>query len=1187
MEQLLNGRFEYEVPHLLLSETEVALTLDEGQNFRGELNIGAEDGRRVKGIVTTDHQRIVLAKNQFQGTASTIEYGVDTSGLKAGDEICGNITVSSNLEERCVRVHVSIAGKTMNISGQEIHSLADFVHLASHDFGAAYRFFVKKEFARLLQKEAPEQMALYQGLSHKPVTFQHLEEFLVALGQKEPVMLSAEQPEKTVLTVDQPRKETLYLYKNTWGYVRMEIEVQGDFLEVEKKVVTSEDFIGSVYGVEYIIHQEKIGNGRHYGRITVRQGKQELRFELEVTNSEKHVTSRKNTERDRQITAIARGYLDLAVHKRDYRTWYQDTWEAIEQFEKAGGDMAWVTLGKAWLYESHEETGKARETLSYVKEHQELLDTAEKKGAYLYLAWKLKMEVGHTELVSRLGTLMRQESASYFLLKLAIDADDSWQQSLTRQLYAMELCYECGCKSPLLYLDAAQLYLRQEGQLRRISPFTVQVLKFAQKEGILSGELLKRAAYLTETMKTFDENVYQILTAGYERFPSDEVLEAICKLVMKGRPVRKEYFPWYAKAVERNIRITRLYEYYIETMDASFDEVLPQVIRMYFSYSNTLAGQKKALIYANVIKNREKDRHTFQSYRPAMEVFTARQIQKGRMNREYAALYRTFLKKPEDPDSAKAIANVLFTHHVTCENPKITRVIVCHPAMAGETSYPMTEQGAYIRLYGKKARILLEDEQRRRYAVTETCRVEPLFTDEELARACGGFAIENPGLLLHLCGEQEEEMQITAENLAWYQQAARTSAFSSAYRKTVRQKLLEYYLAHPDERETEAAVAELEDSVYAKVGRISTIELLVRYGCYSRAFALTDRYGYEKIPVSCLFRLAHAMILEKEFTEDEELLYLASYVVKQGIYDEIVLCYLRDYFTGSIEDMCSLWDKIRGFQMESDKLEERILTWSVFVRSHPKWEQEMLESYIRQSGKEHVILAYLTYLAIGYFMDGKPLSDQMFDYLDRAWKQGWELDEICRFAMLKHLSTKPQLSEEEEKEAHTLLLAFTKQGLRFAFYKDLPEHLTEGFQLGDRMFIEERQRAEAKVTIHYRTNAEETWKSEPMRNMYQGIFVKEFLLFYGEKMEYYLTFTNRQGEGKTEVKTVSMTGEPKAGKTRYQLLNQMKAARAAGDLKKAEEAFQKYLQQEALVRNCFALVDEKKQQEDTTWNRKI
>ena len=56
LEQLLNGRFEYEVPHLLLSETEVALTLDEGQNFRGELNIGAEDGRsEIVGVHGGEH----------------------------------------------------------------------------------------------------------------------------------------------------------------------------------------------------------------------------------------------------------------------------------------------------------------------------------------------------------------------------------------------------------------------------------------------------------------------------------------------------------------------------------------------------------------------------------------------------------------------------------------------------------------------------------------------------------------------------------------------------------------------------------------------------------------------------------------------------------------------------------------------------------------------------------------------------------------------------------------------------------------------------------------------------------------------------------------------------------------------------------------------------------------------------
>lgn len=101
--------------------------------------------------MTTDHQRIVLAKNQFQGTASTIEYGVDTSGLKAGDEICGNITVSSNLEERCVRVRLD-CGKDNEHFRTGDSFLADFVHLASHDFGAAYRFFVKKSLHVFFRK---------------------------------------------------------------------------------------------------------------------------------------------------------------------------------------------------------------------------------------------------------------------------------------------------------------------------------------------------------------------------------------------------------------------------------------------------------------------------------------------------------------------------------------------------------------------------------------------------------------------------------------------------------------------------------------------------------------------------------------------------------------------------------------------------------------------------------------------------------------------------------------------------------------------------------------------------------------------------------------------------------------------------------------------------------------------------
>lgn len=63
----------------------------------------------------------------------------------------------------------------------------------------------------------------------------------------------------------------------------------------------------------------------------------------------------------------------------------------------------------------------------------------------------------------------------------------------------------------------------------------------------------------------------------------------------------------------------RAYEYYIESMEDPIEKPLPQIIRMYFSYNNTLDYRKKAFVYANVIRNKDKDPKAYQSYRPAME----------------------------------------------------------------------------------------------------------------------------------------------------------------------------------------------------------------------------------------------------------------------------------------------------------------------------------------------------------------------------------------------------------------------------------------------------------------------------------------------------------------------------------------------------------------------------------------
>ena len=55
-----------------------------------------------------------------------------------------------------------------------------FAEIARKDFREAYHLFTEKDFCMMFRKADKKQKALYAGLSGQPVTYQHLEEFLIS-----------------------------------------------------------------------------------------------------------------------------------------------------------------------------------------------------------------------------------------------------------------------------------------------------------------------------------------------------------------------------------------------------------------------------------------------------------------------------------------------------------------------------------------------------------------------------------------------------------------------------------------------------------------------------------------------------------------------------------------------------------------------------------------------------------------------------------------------------------------------------------------------------------------------------------------------------------------------------------------------------------------------------------------------
>ena len=93
------------------------------------------------------------------------------------------------------------------------------------------------------------------------------------------------------------------------------------------------------------------------------------------------------------------------------------------------------------------------------------------------------------------------------------------------------------------------------------------------------------------------------------------ILTSICTLLIKGNKTEKKYFFWYQKAVDSDLKIAQLYEYYMMTIDEdSAHGPLPKSLVLYFMHGNSLDYKKCAFLYANLITYEDETSEIYAHY---------------------------------------------------------------------------------------------------------------------------------------------------------------------------------------------------------------------------------------------------------------------------------------------------------------------------------------------------------------------------------------------------------------------------------------------------------------------------------------------------------------------------------------------------------------------------------------------
>lgn len=1159
-----------------VSAEKIHAVIRKGAAFRGGFAIENKEQRRMKGFIYSSSPRMAYEPSAFDGISEKVIYEMDTTGMEEGDVLDGAFTICSELGEYRIPFHVEIARNVMKTSTAVLNSLEEFEALAREDFQKAYPVFLSEGFRGMLTEQAPQWLTMYEGLALRTSGCAGMEEFLVGIHAKERVSVSLEKSNAFFEEISQPQQESVVLTRDGWGFQKYEISTDAEFLHVEYPSVTTDEFIGSSYHLNYLLLPEKLHAGKNYGRILIKSPVQTLTYEVTVAKPQEDGRSGWRREQKCKIRHLMEKYIDFRLHRISLKEWINGSREELEAYRNAGGNDPMLTLYGAHLCFAAEEAEDACMILTEFERMRGNMVRPEVRGYYLYLTTFYNKDREYIDYVEdRLLELFGQDRENWKLQWFLMYLQEYLISHPSEKLEVIREQYICGCRSRIMYLEAYQIISKNPLLLKKLGEFELSLLWFICREELLNGELILQIGDLAGRYKRYSPKLYRILKKCYEKQPSEELTGDICSLLIKGNQTGAEDFMWYEKAVEENLRITGLYEHYINSRKAGVDKPLPQMIKMYFAYNNTLSYRKKALVYASVIEHRDEDVRTFQSYRPIIEKFMVDQLAAGHINRELALIYRTFLNASVlTKRLAEHLAGVIFTCQVRCESPNARYVIVMHRQLEEEQRVALSGKRAAVQLYTEDYQIFIEDDRGNRYSASIPYKVERLLDDEKLLELCRDQAPGCAEILLHTCQMTGGEHPVTEENVNDFCRLLEIDGLREDYRSVVRQELLDYYSENQNAPSRYDFLHAIDKNEFVQTDKGKLLGLLVSEGMSREAFELVKIYGPEKADAGSLVRMCSRTVLSREYEADDMLLAVCWYCFSHEKYDETVLSYLVKHYDGPIENMKSLWRAGKQFELDTYELEEKLLLVLVFMRCGAEDTEEIFESYRKNSGKSKLLTAYVIYRAYDYFVREIPVKEPVFTYIENSFERGKMSHEICLLALLRRYAEQAELTGEQQKHVQKLLEEFNYQGRQFAFYKNFGPELLRPFQLMDKSYVEYRANPEALVTITWHMGREADGKekeiSEIMKNVYEGIFVKEFTLFYGETVHFRIQEERGGVKKETEWRTISWDEKNSAGgDTCYDLINRLARALEDKDRKTAKNVMQLYLEQECLAEHIF------------------
>lgn len=1175
--QIAAGRFNGTKPILAFSEETIDLSVIEGRSEAGSFVIESTNQIKICGIVYSTNPRMECLNPHFEGEKVRIRYQFNSKGLTEGDACEGKFVIVCNQIEYSLSFCARITRLYAEASTGAVKSLDDFTRLAASNWDEAYHLFYNRNFLNTIPYDNVYERLTYEGFACARPSGQNMEEFLIGVNKKQPVSISVDKSEEIFMASKEPQSGCFTITKDNWGYTEIRLRTDCEFIKLSKHFLTHDDFIGKTYLYEYIIDASAMHAGRNFGRIYIDGVYQSFTIDITagVRDDDGSISGIAVTKDIKEcMVGIMELYTSFRLKRIVTGVWANETISILNHLHALMPDEHMYELMKAQAFIINRQRQEAKWILDDFK-HSNPDKKAPIWGYYLYLMTLLEREPSYIDNMTHEVELIFYENPdSVLLFWVLLFLRNQYFDDNAGKLKDIKYWVLRGCSSPYLYIEAYYLISQDPYLIKELSVFELRILSWAVKKKALTKELAGAIFEAVDLAGGFDNRVYELLTAAYEICPEAEYVGIICSYLIKGHKNDTCFHKWFELGIENKLRLTGLYESYLITMDDRQISPVPKIIQMYFSYDNKLPYRKLAVLYNNIIAAKETEPEVYHKYRKAMGRFAMDQVQLRHIDDNLAVLYEDMLELGFiNEELSAAFSDIIYTHKLIVFDKRIVRAIIYQNEMKEPQIVPVTDQCAYFELFSNDYVILFEDSRGYRYVKSISYRLQRLMDAEKYLDRCISLSPDRPQYIVSHFKNVRDYSDFTKGDLKLFKPVFYSESFSDSYKAVMGYRILKYCQLHDYEDYVRPFLQSIDFDILQKDARKYLIDMLVSNRLYEKAYDMAMEYGIDMLAAASQVVLCENA-LKVQHVDDDFMVQLAISAFKTGKYSDLVLKYLCENYTGPTDELINLWHAADKFSISSMKLDERILEQGIYTQIEPEKISDIFLEYYKRAGNDKLILAYISLVAHGYLHSGRCKADFIFDIIEKRFIGNRTLNDACQLALLKHFAEKTDITQAELEIEDTLLKYYIYNNMYFDFFARLDYRLLEKYFIYDKAFLQYESTPGAHVVLHYSRDEDgEEFNSEDMVEMYDGIYVKTFVIFFGELIRYYITEEHDNSIEVKESNRLTCNNIPGDNDhSRYDLINEMIISDTLSDETTLKSNIDEYKRLDAATKRLFKLI---------------